>query len=275
LAGLQLGWLFASAGLNAKSFIQWHTGWDHGTDHPLWFWFYNTGLVFPAVAAALVWRERDWLVSRNLACFLAPFLGCFVVPNFVQLSPWVWDNIKFLFFAHVAATPLLALLIVRLWRWGRFAARPLAATVFVTLTLAGALDVTRIVTRQREARVFDAAGAQFAEFLAASTPPRAIVLRQTADGYNHPALLAGRLAPLGWPAHVWSHGLDAGDRESSMRAIYAGAADAAALLRKLRVDFIVVGPGERAQFAVNEIYFATLPLVGEVNGYRLYRAGVR
>jgi hypothetical protein len=216
-----------------------------------------------------VWRGRDWLVSRDLARFLAPFAGCFLVPNLFQLSPWLWDNIKFLFFAHVAATPLLALLIVALWRFRKWGARPASVVLFVSLTLAGALDVTRMVTRQTALRIFDSSAIRFAELLAEETPPHAVILRLPT--YNHATLLAGRLAPLGFAGHIWSQGLDQGMRDQDVAAIYRGAPDAFARLRRLGVDFLVVGPQERAELQVNDAFVTSLPLVGEMDGYRLYR----
>jgi hypothetical protein len=141
--------------------------------------------------------------------------------------------------------------------------------LFVTMTLAGALDVTRAVTRAEAVCVFDAAATQFARMLARSTPPRSVVLR--APRSNHAALLAGRLAPLGQIGRVRSHGFDVGMRESDMAGVYLGWPDARERLRRLRADFVVLGPQERQQYSVNEDFLATLPLVGEVAGYRLYR----
>jgi hypothetical protein len=269
LAGPQVFWLLHGTGIAQGSFVQWRVGWDRAFEGPLWFWFYNTGLAIPAVAAALVWRESEWLVSRDLARFLAPFAGCFLLPNLLQLSPWLWDNIKFLFFAHVAATPLLALLIVKLWRFRRWGARAASVVLLVSLTLAGALDVTRMTTRQGAQRIFDASTMRFAEMLAENTPPRAVILR--APTYNHAALLAGRLSPLGYAGHVWSQGMDKGTREQDVAAIYRGAPDARARLSRLHVDYLVVGPQERAELQVNEAFVGSLPLVGEMDGYRLYR----
>jgi hypothetical protein len=139
----------------------------------------------------------------------------------------------------------------------------------VSLTLAGALDVTRMVTRQAEQRVFDSSSSKFAEMLAQTTPPHAVILRLPT--YNHPTLLAGRLAPLGYVGHIWSQGLDKGTREEDVAAIYRGAPDAGMRLRRLGADFLVVGPQERAELQVNEAFVASLPLVGEMDGYRLYR----
>src|SRR5207247_1319712 len=81
----------------------------------------------------------------RLARFYVPFALCFVVPNLFQLSPWIWDNIKFLVYWLAASTPIVALLLAHWWRRGAW--RSAAAVALVLLTLAGSLDVWRVVSR--------------------------------------------------------------------------------------------------------------------------------
>ena len=50
-----------------------------------------------------------------------------------------------------------------------------------------------------------------------------------APTYNDPVYLTGRRTFLGYPGHVWSHGIDYGPREAELKRIYMGAADAPAL----------------------------------------------
>ena len=83
----------------------------------------------------------------------------------------------------------------------------------------------------------------FGHRIRAVTPPGSIVLH--APTYNSEVFLAGRRSVLGYPGHTWSQGLDAGTREEDIRAIYAGAPDAAALLSRYGVGYVLVGPRER------------------------------
>ena len=76
---------------------------------------------------------------------------------------------------------------------------------------------------------------------------------------------------MGYPGHVWTHGLDYVQRESEIKRVYAGAPDAADILRKYRVSFAVVGPLERNVMNVNEQFFSRFQMVGEVGEYRLYK----
>jgi len=268
LALPQLVWLFAGSSMSASSFVGWQLGWARDGENPLWFWIHNTGLVLPALAAALLWRRGAPLVPRDLGRFLLPWVGCFVAPNLLRLSPWIWDNIKFLFYAFVAATPILALLLVRIARWHRPWGRLAAAGLLVVLTLAGTLDTVRVTSRTYAQRIFGAREIAFARLLRRATPPQALILH--APTYNHPVLLAGRRSLLGYTGHIYSQGLDPGTREQDIAGVYGGRPDALARLRTWGVGYVVVGPPERS-LGVKPDLVRRLPLVGEVDGYRLYR----
>ena len=95
-----------------------------------------------------------------------------------------------------------------------------AALAFVLLTLSGALDVWRVVSKTIEIHIYDAAAVAFGRRIRAVTPPGSIVLH--APTYHSAVFLAGRRSVLGYPGHTWSQGLDAGTREEDIRAIYAG-----------------------------------------------------
>jgi len=76
---------------------------------------------------------------------------------------------------------------------------------------------------------------------------------------------------MGYPGHVWTHGLEFGPRESEIKRVYSGAPDAVTILRKYGVAYAVVGPLERNVMSVNEEFFSSFQLVGEVSEYRLYK----
>jgi hypothetical protein len=144
-----------------------------------------------------------------------------------------------------------------------------AALLFLSLTLAGGLDLWRVASRTIEARIFDHGGVQFAALVARVTPAKALILH--APTYNHPIILSGRRSFMGYPGHVWSHGLDGGPRETDIRRMFAGGADATALLARYQIEYVVVEPTEVDQLPINRAFFERYPLVGEAGGYRLYR----
>lgn len=76
---------------------------------------------------------------------------------------------------------------------------------------------------------------------------------------------------MGYPGHVWTHGLDFVQRESEIKRVYLGTADAGDILRRYGVAYAVVSPLERNLIRVNDQFFDRHELVGEVGGYRLYK----
>ncbi len=264
----QMLWSTHGSSVKAASFFDWQFGWDRGTENAVWFWFKNTGLFIPLIVTAILWRRKKSLISRRLLLFYLPFTLCFIIPNLVKLAPWVWDNIKVLFYWWVASAPLVAMLLARLWRQGRLR-RLLAVMIFACVTLAGALDVASIVLNPKEFQVFDSRGIQFAEIVKQHTDPRALVVR--APVHNHPIFLTGRRSLLGYQGHVWTHGLDFVEREREIKSFYAGAPNAEAIIRKYGIEYAVVGPHERNVTSVNDQFFSRFAKVGETGEYRLYK----
>jgi hypothetical protein len=264
----QMWWSTHGSAVNAKKFFDWQFGWDRGQDSTIWFWLKNTGLFIPLVIAAVFWRGKDYIVSRRLLIFYLPFTLCFLIPNVIKMAPWVWDNIKVLFYWWLASAPLVALLLSRLWREGGWL-RSLAVVLCVSVTLAGALDVVGIALRSMKYQIFNANGITFSEVIKERTDPRALIIH--APVHNDPVFLSGRRSLLGYPGHIWTHGLDFGAREGEIKRIYSGAPDARRLLEQYKIEYAVVGPLERNVMPVNEQFFAQFPKVGEVGEYRLYK----
>ena len=268
IAGPQMLWSVHGSAVSTRAFIAWEFGWGHGEESIIWFWLKNTGMFIPLLITALLWKTDSYLVSRKLLFFYLPFTLCFIVPNLVKLAPWVWDNVKILFYWWIASAPIVALLLARLWA-GTVPQRVCAGVLFVMLTLAGGLDVFALITRQGQYQEFDRDGVAFAEIVKQQTPPRATILH--APIHNTPIFLTGRRSVMGYPGHIWTHGIDSGPREAEIKKIYAGAPEARALLRKYGVDYVVVDPQERSVMAVNDAFFSSYREVATVGEYHLYK----
>jgi uncharacterized membrane protein len=89
--------------------------------------------------------------------------------------------------------------------------------------------------------------------------------------YNSEVYLTGRRTVFGYPGHIWSQGLEAGSREDDVEKMYAGHPEAGALRQRYAVDFMLVGPRERAMDIFDERAVRGLALVAERGPYRLYR----
>ncbi len=270
----------------AQSFVGWKFGWDNGEENALWFWFINTGLFIPLLIAAIVLLtvqsskfkfqhpENEFSSSdenrlpRNLLMFYAPFVLCFIVPNFVRLAPWVWDNIKILIYWYVASIPLVAWLLAQIWQRSKVAFY-LVPVLIITLTFAGWLDVWRTATRQVEHQILSPSMIAVAAELREKTAPRSLIL--TAPEYASVPVLTGRRWFLGYIGHVWSHGIAPHDREQIAKKIYAGGDDAKRLIEENKIDYVLIGTAERKFANVNEAYFQTYPLIAENGEFRVYQ----
>jgi hypothetical protein len=287
----QVIWMASGSQVQAGRFFAWEPGWESGlasvwrtstspwTPIPAvlarftWFWLANTGLVFPLLAVALLWRGHRPLLRRGLGRYLLPFASFFIVANLFRMAPWMWDNVKVLVFAFLGVTPVLALLLARLWRAPSAEARWAASALCLALVAAGGLDVIRVARGVQRQQIFTSEDVAFAAQIRAHTPPRARILN--APTYNHPLWLTGRRSLLGYPGHIFSHGLDAGDRENEIRRMYQGAPEAGSLLAKNAIDFVAVGPQERQLLIVNDDFLAKFPLVAQTGSHRLYRVDRR
>ncbi len=264
----QLLWSTHGSAVSTRAFIGWEFGWDSGNANFFWFWFKNTGLFIPLLVAALLWKTDDYLVPRKLLFFVLPFTFCFIVPNMIKLAPWIWDNVKVLFYWWIASAPIVALLLARLWE-GRAWHRTLAGGLLLVLTLAGALDIFALITNQGEYQEFDRDGVTFAEMIKQQTPPSTTILH--APIHNTPVFLTGRRSLMGYPGHIWTHGIDFGQREADIKKIYSGAPDAASLLGKYGVDYVVIDPQERSVMTVSQDFFSSYPEVVKIGEYHLYK----
>ncbi|HXQ70651.1 MAG TPA: hypothetical protein VN844_09200, partial [Pyrinomonadaceae bacterium] len=255
--------------VNAGTFFAFELGWDRGQDNPIWFWFKNTGFFIPLIVAAVLYKSNGFLVRRRLLLFYLPFTLCFIIPNFVKMAPWIWDNIKVLYYWWLASAPLVALLLAKLWQQGPIR-KTVAVILFVVVTLAGALDVANIALRSTKYEIFSAEGIAFAELVKEKTPRRALIIH--APVHNTPVFLTGRRSLMGYPGHIWTHGLNFVEREGEIKRIYFGSQDAAQLLKFYNVDYAVVGPQERVVMqAINDQFFSQFEKVGQVGEYSLYK----
>jgi hypothetical protein len=264
----QLLWSTMHSSVNASTFFAFELGWDHGQENPVLFWLKNTGIFIPLIFAAVLIKFDGYVVGKRLLLFYLPFTLCFIIPNFVKMAPWIWDNIKVLYYWWLASSPLVALLLARLWQQGVIR-RTTAALLFVCVTLAGALDVAAIALRSVKYEVFDAAGVAFAERVKQRTDPRALIIH--APVHNTPVFLTGRRSLMGYPGHIWTHGLEFVRREGEIKRIYLGAPDAEQLLKNYGVDYAVVGPLERIVTPPNDQFFSRFEKVEQLGEYTLYK----
>jgi len=273
-------WFFIPAGLLAAPQALWLSGtqvrntlfkphfwWESGDASPLLFWVVNAG---PFIALFLMAMSSSKLSSVRQRRFSLPFSLWFFLPNVVLLAPWAWDNIKVFVYWALVSAPFVAFALATLFNQRAIYTRMLGTMMFVLLTFSGTLDVVRALSPAENTALYSQADLEVADSIRELTPPRARILH--APIHNSVVSLTGRQSLMGYPGHLWTHGIDYGTRETEVQLMYRGGSTAAELLAKHQIDYVVIGPVERSQLNADERFFVTnYQLVIEQPDYRVYQ----
>ena len=259
---IQPGWL---------AFTDWQSrgGWLFGLDFGA-FWIWNTSLLLPLLIAGQALRR--WFPTAFPNWF-APMWLWFVVPSFVVLQPWIWDNTKFFIFWALMGSIVVGGVLAGMLQRGRALAF-VAATMMVLLGLSGALDLARASDFSRSANLFvDAGGIKLADWVRHNTRPTAVFA--VADEHNSPIpTLAGRREVSGYPGWLWTYGLsDYVARSADEKKIIDGDPAAMDLVRKYGVDYVMIGPQEIPRGGSRAYWDDHGTLVYDDGEYAVYRVG--
>jgi hypothetical protein len=202
---------------------------------------------------------------------LAPFMLVFLVANVVVFQPWAWDNTKILVFWYMASAVAVGSLLVRGWR-ARIVGRMAAAGIWLSLVASGVLSLVPFLPGlSPDYSWFTSGDIQLAAEIRQLTPPHSIFL--TGDEPNNPvADLAGRTVLMSYEGWLWTEGINYAERQAAIATIYTGGDRAADLLRRYRVDYVVIGPDELTTYHANRAYFeSNFPLLINIDGYEIFR----
>lgn len=218
------------------------------------FWALNAGGLFILLTLGFL------KANKETRLFYSPFLLLFGVANVVKFQPWYFDNYKI--FLHWLA--LSACLAPLAFRWIReFTGRE---RTYVTVALAALLIATAgfgIFTHalmiEQTYEMWSGEEIALADWVRANTAPNSVFLTGTAHNHPLPAL-TGRPRVMGYEGWLWSHGIawaSISDRKKDMIAIFTGDES---LLRTYHVEYVCIGPYERAfaqenRFTINEAAF--------------------
>ncbi len=246
--------------------------WEAGDTNPALFWAANAGLFILLLVICLL---ANRLATLRQAKFYLPFALWFIVPNVIKLAPWDWDNIKVLVYWSLVSCVFVALVLALLFASRFKVLKFVGAALLIALTLSGTIDVVRALSPVENVPLFGQAELEVAELIRQQTPPRALILH--APIHNSVVALTGRQSVMGYPGHLWTHGIAYGQRENEVKTIYRGGVESAGPLVALGIEYVVIGPAERAadrsgELTVAENYFAeSFPVVIDHAGYKIYR----
>lgn len=250
---------------NALKYIRFEPGFT-SEENIIWFWLKNLGLFAPMLIASLIWIYKK---NRYLFILYTPFLLLFILSNIFVFQPWAFDNTKILIYWYFASCVIVGYFLYEEF-FTENGFKKVVGTLSVFLMIfSGGLDLLRTFTPVTNYQIFSAADIKVANSVANLTPKNTTFI--TASNHNHPIpALTGRSALLGFHGWIWSHGLPYQQRADAISQIYLGGETASQLISQYRINYVTVGPQERAEFTINENYFSQFPEIYLAVGWNLY-----
>jgi hypothetical protein len=244
----------------------WMTG-EH--EAPWWFWFHNFGFFLPAAAALFVYLcipgkpiQRDQ--KQSIRNFFFPAVAVFMACSFIKFAPWEWDNTKLFFWAYVVMMYCL---------WEAFFSKAhllLRVPALILLFFSGFISVVGGLRSYPDGFTIGSV-AQWKGVEEATKPfsPEAIIAAYPT--YNHPALVDGHRLVLGFPGHLWSHGLAYRPYLDQLNSLMLGNSDWEETARNLGVDYLFWGPMEEKNYPESTREWEdTCPVIAEGPWGKIY-----
>jgi hypothetical protein len=257
----------------AEAHEHWHRLWwfrqlPHGLQVPT-VWFLNFGFVLPLTIALLIFlcfpRGIDvWRTRFRMRQILLPAVAMFILCAFVRFAPWDWDNTKLFFWAYM-------LMMVAIWemflsRWHLLIRLPVLFLLFFSgiISLIGGLAPDEEngygIGNQAEWTQVDDAIKGF-------SPEAVFAVYPT---YNHPALVAGHRVVLGFPGHLWSHGLEYRSEAALLDKVMAAEPGWEQLCPKLNIDYLFWGRFEQEHYPTSAHSWDSYPVVAQGEWGKVY-----
>ncbi len=241
-------------------FFRFAPGWT-AQENWLWFWFKNAGLLIPVSLLSILIPG-----SRSLKAITAAGLLVFTGANLFIFAPWAWDNYKLLIWWLILTLPSIGWLLNKLLSYNRLLLSTLVILFMIIHMQTGFLDLFRTALPSAQAyEEWNSEAINIARQIQELTETNAVIL--TAPYHNSPVALSGRIQYMGFPGHVWSHGLPYFTREQAIKDFYEGRRED---LPEIEPGFVVIGPVERQQFPQLVIQ-PNWQLVAVNSSYQLYR----
>ncbi len=247
-----------------NDFFHWYPGWMAIDFKQNWLFFtwQNWGFTVPFALVSLYLLLKVFK-NQRLAALLLPGFLIFILSNLFLFQPWSWDNTKLLVWFLLISSGLIANSLVRMnrmkYRSGalQYAKSILIVFLFFLVTASGIIDAYRIqLISTHSYMMYSASDLVLTKWARENTSVNSIWL--TGDQHNHWLFnLTGRQAVMTYPGWLWTQGYDFRPVESDLYRMYAGVPEAAELLKKYQVEYVVVGDAERVELHANQPFFDT------------------
>jgi hypothetical protein len=250
------------------NFVSWHPGFvaeNFSGWVVMWARFWGVALPLGMVGSVLLVRAR-----RGTALVIGAWV-LFALANLILFQPSPWDNSKIFLWAYLGLCGPLAACLSALWRRGGVG-KPAAIVVAFALCITGIPNLIALArTDEHRYQILTAGDLELGDRIRRETLPSAIFLTST-DISNAPMVWGARPIYLGFTGWMANFGFAHAQREDDLRRMLTGGTEATLLLRQYGIDYVLIGPGERASWNANEAFFAErYPVFWRGDGKTVYR----
>src|SRR3989344_6617489 len=193
-------------------FLHISLGWQNGNENILLFWFKNSLLTIPLASLGF------WFVKHGQKIFFVPAFVVFIIANLVIFQPWDWDNIKLLSWSFLFFAILVGFLLAKYAQKGIVAKAIVGVLILISIA-SGFLSLT--LQFKNKYVIYDKADIDLADWAKKNTEVGEIFLIEPFPNHPIPGL-SGRLVYMGYPGHLWVHGINYSGREQVNNQILTG-----------------------------------------------------
>ncbi len=253
---------FSTEGMTRAGVLHLRPGWTAGQENLFAFWLTNLGpwLIFAAAGLFFVF-EKSFARLRWIAM---PAFALFIVFTVVMVAPWDWDNIKVLIWPYL----FVAWIAWRTWltKLPSRAAFVIGLIAFFSGTIS---VVSSLPGNSSGVELYRASELWDAKAALAGLPADCVLA--VAPDPNHPAMYWGAKVAMGYPGHLWSHGIGSSARENQLERMFRGDEDWLSLAKGIGVTHIYWGENEKRKYgALNPSWQARLKNVSRSQTIRIY-----
>ncbi len=263
--------IFIAGGIKNPKFMTWTPGWTSQGGFWNWIimWLKLWGVMLPI---AVFGFSRLSGRSPVIKAFFFGFFMLFGVANLITFQPIPWDNSKLFLWVYLGFSGLAAQSLSLTWttktKW-KIIDKLSVIFLVIFLSFSGFLELIRLQT-SNYLLITSNDDIQLGIKIREKTDPSARFL--TANSHNHFIMVwAARPILMGYTAWVANFGFLYEQREKDLKLMFKGGENTSNLLKRNRISYVVIGPGELHDFQANEDYYKKhFPLIFQNQNYRIY-----
>ena len=262
-------WIFGA--VSEERFLRFEFNAYNATDHWLWFWVKNVGIVFILLLPAFLNAGRRLKIVHAVGALI------FVISEFIVFQTFAYDNNKLYLMWYLFAVLLVADFLVDCYdklRSMKAARIVITAMLLIACTASAFFTMIREYNSGREGSnymLYNKDHIASAEYIKENTEPDALFL--TYNNHNNTvACLTGRNIFTGSGTFLYSHGVDYNGRAEIVKSMFTDAAAFEKYRAEYGFDYIYLSSYERSNYTglIEDYFEERFPVVFEQGEVKIY-----